>query len=153
MAGFFKRLFGGKQGQPPPQRESCEGEPLSAVYEEFCATFCHKPGQNFMAYARQHADEEFLRWLHWDNEEPEPKALFRLLVDMTRNGEYVWDLKEGFEMYHDGSWHRGGGPSEETQQGLAVLAEEWGVQFTVYYTETEDGPFMYHRFSPTAKAE
>ena len=151
MAGFLKRLFGGKKEEPAPASQvACEGEPLEAVYEEFCATFCHKPGQNFMAYARQHADEEFLRWLHWDNEEPEPKALIRLLVDMTRNGQYIWDMKEGFEMYHHGGWDRGGGPSEETGKGLAILAEEWGVTFTVYYEETENGTMMYARYSPPA---
>lgn len=151
MTGILKRLFGRKKEEAAP-RASCEGEPLEAVYEEFCAAFCHKPGQNFMAYARQNADDEFLKWLHWDNEEPEPKALLRLLVDMTRNGQHVWELKEGFEMYHEGSWHRGGGPSEETCKDLAILAQEWGVEFKVYFTETEDGPFMVHRFSPPSNA-
>jgi hypothetical protein len=149
VAGFLKRLFGKKEEPATPPRPSCEGEPLEAVYDEFCATFQHKPGQNFMAHARREADEEFLKWFHWDNEEPEPKALFRVLVDMTRNGNYIWDLKEGFEMYHHGDWDRGGGPSEATCKGLAILAEEWNTTFTVYYEESENGTMMYSRFSPS----
>ena len=148
MGGFLKRLFGSKTPESPPAAASCENESLEAVYEEFCATFCHKPGRNFMAWARKNTEESFLKWLHWDNEEPEPKAMLRLLVDMTRNGQHVWELDKGFSMYHEGSWDRGGGPSQATCEGLNVLAEAFKLDFKVYFTEFEGGPYMVTRFSP-----
>jgi hypothetical protein len=152
MAGFLKRVFGGKKAEADA-RPTCENEPLQAVFEEFCATFCHKPGQNFMADARANADEEFLRWLRWDNDEPEPKAILRLMVDLTRSGRHVWECEKGFSLYHEGSWYRGGGPSEASCNALSVLAQVWGVPFTVYYTEFEGGPYMVKRFTPAPNTE
>jgi hypothetical protein len=147
MGGFLKRLFREKKTEHVPV-QSCEGEPLEAVYQEFCATFCHKPGVNFMTWARGNTGGWFFKWLHPDSNEPEPKAILRLLVDMTRSGQHVWELDKGFSMYHEGSWHRGGGPSDETCAGLNVLAEAFGLEFKVYYTEFEDGPYMVKRFTP-----
>jgi hypothetical protein len=148
MAGLLKRLFGGTKAMESAPAPYCENEPLEAVYREFCATVEHRPGENFMAWARENTDDRFLKWLHPDSEEPEPKAILRLVVDLTRSGRRLWEMEKGFSMYHDGSWHRGGGPSEETCAGLGVLAQAWGTEFKVYYTEFEGGPYMVKRFSP-----
>jgi hypothetical protein len=114
-------------------------EKIEDLYEEFCRTFCFRPGVNFMDYLKAEGHTDLIKWFHWTTPEPEPKAIIRLMVATTRAGQHVWD-KKGLSLFHDGSWDRGGGPSDYTKDALSVLAKVLVKPIKVGYQEKQYGP-------------
>jgi hypothetical protein len=157
MISFLRKLFGrsgqtstptntGSSGQQSAQSVGPD-EKIEDLYDEFCRTFCFRPGVNFMDYLKAEGHTDLIQWFHWTTPEPEPKAIIRLVVATTRLGQNIWD-KKGFSLYHDGSWDRGGGPSDYTKDALSVLAKVLGKPITVGYTVIQDGPIMLIKFEP-----
>ena len=147
MAGFLQKLFGGKK-QPQPAAGVQPDESLDDLYEEFCRTFCHKPGVNFMQYLREKNATRMIAWLHPSTPCALPKSFIRLFVGTTRAGQNLWE-KPGVTMAYNGNWTAGGGlPPQESQDALSVLAQMWEKPIKLYYTETEGGPTMVMMFHP-----
>src|SRR5947209_809489 len=155
MISFLRKLLGGSGQTSASAGAGSSGqqsghsvapdEKIEDLYEEFSRTFCFRPGMNFMDYLKAEGHTDLIQWFHWSTQEPEPKAIIRLVVATTRLGQNIWD-KQGFSLYHDGSWDRGGGPSDYTKNALSVLAKVLGKPITVYYTEKQDGPILLIKF-------
>ncbi|HEU4754058.1 MAG TPA: hypothetical protein VFU47_13190 [Armatimonadota bacterium] len=106
-AAFLDRLDDGPKGTARATGEGTAGE----EFEEFRATFCHQPGVNFWAYLEADNAWKMQQWLQPDTPEAEPKAIIRLLLEMQRRGENLWD-QAGLAMFLHGRWSQGGGPCE-----------------------------------------
>lgn len=147
LGGFFRRLF----GATPPCEEAAEGvrpdESLEALHAEFCRSFCHQPGVNFMGFLRTKGLTRLSDWLHWETTDPLPKAFIRLAVDATRKGHAIWE-KQGLSLSYEGNWDQGGLPGQESRDALSVLAQVIGKPIKLYYREKPEGPDMVREFQP-----
>ena len=114
---------------------SHEHDEAKAEYEEFCATFCVRPGTSLMELLRTQGHRDLLRWLDPSSDEAEPKAVVRLLVEATRQGLNLWDQR-GITLYLEGRWSRGG-PSDQTRQALGFLAEALHLPVTLYHRKAQ----------------
>jgi hypothetical protein len=146
--GFFRRWFGS-----PPQGESRhEGaqqeESLDSLYAEFCRTFCHRPGVNFMDFLRAEGVTRMIDWLRPDSPCALPKGVIRLFVDATRKGVKVWEVPGPIYMNYEGNWEHGGLPDRESLDAVSVLAQILGKPITLYYTERPGGEQMTMEFQP-----
>jgi hypothetical protein len=131
-----------KAGNQKARTEVGPDESIEDLYNEFCETFCFRPGENLMEYLRANGHTDLVQWFNWDTTEPEPKGLIRLFVGSTRGGHRIWE-KQGISVYHDGGWDlTGGGPSEVTKRALAEFAKVIEKPITVFYREKPDGPVM-----------
>ena len=146
---FFRRLF----GTTPPSAEAAEGvrpdESLEALHAEFCRSFCHRPGVNFMEFLRSQGVTRLIDWLHWDTNDPLARSFIRLAVDATRRGHKIWE-KPGLTMSYEGNWDHGGLPGQESRDALSVLAQVLGKPIKLYYQEKPDGPHLVMEFKPCA---
>jgi hypothetical protein len=157
MLSFLRKLLGGAGQSSPPAGASPGGqqsghgvspdERIEDLYEEFCKTFCFRPGVNFMDYLKAEGHTDLIQWFHWTTPEPEPKGIIRLVVATTRLGHNIWD-KKGLMIYHEGNWDRGGGPTDDSKQALSVLAKILGKRITVGYRDKPDGPILAIKFEP-----
>jgi hypothetical protein len=156
MIGFLRKLFGGSgqasapTGDPSPRQSGQSvgpDEKIEDLYEEFCRTFCFRPGVNFMDYLKAEGHTDLIQWFHWTTPEPEPKGIIRLVVATTRLGQNIWD-KKGLVLFHEGNWDRGGGPSDYSKQALSVLAKILGKRIRIGYTEKQNGPILQITFEP-----
>jgi hypothetical protein len=124
-----------------------EAERLEDLFEEFCRTFQHKPGENFVDHLRSTGADRMIAWLHPSTECALPKGFVRLAVDSTRKGYKVWELP-GISMAYEGRWDHGGLPPEESLEALSVLAQIIEKPIKLYYTEKQGGDPMVLRFEP-----
>jgi hypothetical protein len=122
-----------------------EGEQAKADYEEFCATFCHRPGTNFIDFLKAERVTQMLDWLQWSTPEAEPKAFIRLMLEMQKQGKNIWD-QPGISMLHEGRWSKGGGPSRLSRDALSVLAQILKKPIKVYYHIKPNDPLMVMEF-------
>jgi hypothetical protein len=116
-------------------------------YEEFCQKFQFKPGERFMSYLAAHEVHQLEKWFHPSTAEPEPKAFIRLANDATQKGIEVWK-QTSLEMYIHGRWSEEGGPSQESQECLSILAQILEMPITIYYRPAEDANMMFMTFEP-----
>jgi hypothetical protein len=94
LGSVFRRLL----GTTPPCEEAAGGvrsdESLEALHAEFCRSFCHQPGVNFMEFLRTEGVTRLIEWLHWDTTDPLAKAFIRLAVDASRKGaQYLGEAR------------------------------------------------------------
>jgi hypothetical protein len=147
LGGFFRRLF----GTTPRCEESAEGvrpdESLEALQAEFCRSFCHQPGVNFMDFLRTEGVTQLSDWLRGDTTDPLAQAFIRLAVDASRKGHKVWE-KQGLSLSYEGNWDQGGLPGQESMEALSVLAQVIGKPIKLYYREKPDGPDRVREFPP-----
>jgi hypothetical protein len=148
LGGFFRRWF----GTSPPVRGGTAGvradESLDDLYEEFCRTFCHRPGVNFMDFLRAEGVTRMIDWLRPDSLCALPRGIIRLFVDATRKGTRVWEVPGPITMNYEGNWDRGGLPEQESLDAVSVLAQILGKPIKLYYTEKPGGPQMVMEFQP-----
>jgi len=147
MFGFLRRWFGaapqverGREGVRPE-------EDLDDLYAEFCRTFCHRPGVNFMAFLRAEGVTRMIDWLRPDSPCALPKGIIRLFVDGTRKGINAWQVP-GLSLNYEGNWRHGGLPGQESLDAVSVLAQILGKPITLYYTEKPGGALMKMEFQP-----
>jgi len=150
MAGFLRKLF--SKGHSSETGTSAatgvrSDERMEDLYEEFCRTFCHRPGVNFMDHLNEEGVTRLIDWLHWDTSDPVPKSFIRLAVDATRGGHKIWE-KKGLSMYYEGGWDQGGRPGQESRDALSVLAQVLGKPIKLYYREKPDSSDMVMEFEP-----
>lgn len=144
--GFLRKLFGGARAEEKAGLR--DDESLDALYEEFCRTFQHRPGENFMEYLHATDATKMIAWLQPETPCALPKGFIRLAVDTTRKGYRIWE-QPGLSMYYEGNWTAGGGlPPEESQEALSVLAQMLNLKIKLYYTETQGGETMVMEFIP-----
>jgi hypothetical protein len=144
--GFLRKLFGG--GARPADAGVRDDERLEDLYEEFCRTFQHRPGENFMECLRATDTAKMIEWLRPETPCAIPKGFIRLAVDATRKGYRLWE-QPGLSMYYEGNWTAGGGlPPQESQEGLSVLARLLKLPIKLYYTETQGGDTMVTEYTP-----
>jgi hypothetical protein len=142
--GFFKKLFGGTPASTQGVRAE---ESIEALHEEFCRTFCHRPGVNFMAILQADGATRLIEWLQPSTPCALPKGFVRLAVDGTRRGIKFWE-QPGITMVYEGNWSNGGLPPQESQDALSVLAQILGKPIKLYYQQQENGPQMVKEFEP-----
>ncbi|MGD8237514.1 MAG: hypothetical protein PVH68_03090 [Armatimonadota bacterium] len=129
--------------EAPSATAGCwEHEESKPEYEEFCAGFCFKPGTKLMEYLESEGPPELRSWLHWETREAEPKAFIRLMLQLMREGQNIWD-QLGITFFLDGRWSEGGGPSMESSEAMAMLADVLGKQIKYIYQETPAGDAEY----------
>jgi hypothetical protein len=150
VLNFLRRLF------TPPTRIDAEPKALSGVrederiedlYDEFCRTFCIRPGVKLMAHLEAEGVTRLIEWLHPRTPCAVPKSVIRLGVDGTRKGYNVWDQR-GISMCYEGNWEQGGLPGPESLDALSVLAQVIGKPIKLYFQETQDGPYKVMEFEP-----
>jgi hypothetical protein len=148
FGGFFRRWF----GKSPQARGGAAGvrpdESLDDLYAEFCRTFCHRPGVNFMDFLKAEGVTRMIDWLRPDSPCALPKGFIRLAVDATRKGYKVWEVREPIYMNYEGNWDQGGLPGRESLDALSVLAQILGKPIKLYYREKPDGELMVMDFQP-----
>ena len=89
-----------------------------------------------MEFLEAEGHAELRDWLHFSNDEAEPKALIRLLVGLTREGVGIGE-QPGVTLFLEGRWTRGG-PSEATGKSLAQLSPILGVPIHLIYKDHPD---------------
>jgi hypothetical protein len=148
MIGFIRKLFG---GSTPPSHAVVDGtrqaESIDALYEEFCRTFCHKPGVNFMDFLKTEGITRMIDWLRPVTPCALPKGFIRLAINATRKGENIWE-KPGISMLYEGNWDHGGVPGRESSDAVSVLAQILGIPIKLFYRTTPDGELMVMKFEP-----
>lgn len=132
---------------PKGMGSALEGEQAKADYEAFCATFCVRPGTNFVDFLKAQGVSRLIDWLHWHTPEAEPKAFVRLMLEMQKQGKNIWD-QPGISMLHEGRWSQGGGPSQFSRDALSVLAQILEKPIKVYYRKIPSDPLMVMEFQP-----
>ena len=125
-----------------------DDESLADLHSEFCRTFEHKPGVNFMEFLEREGVTRMIEWLRPETPCAIPKGFVRLAVDSLRKGYNLWE-SDGVSMAYEGNWTAGGGlPPQESQDALSVLAQILEKPIKLYYTEFEGGPQMLKEFVP-----
>jgi len=142
IASFTHRIEGGPGGQSATFGE----DTVEAEFEEFRRTFCHRPGENFWDFLEKEGVTNLQKWLRPDCPNPEPKAIIRLLLDMQKRGENLWD-QTGVSIFHMGRWSEAGGePTTFSQEALSVLTQIWGKPIELFYEPEPDGQIMVMKF-------
>ncbi|MDQ2730407.1 MAG: hypothetical protein M3Y56_02005 [Armatimonadota bacterium] len=126
-------------GDPESERE----------YNEFCAAFCFRPGENLMDFVAVHHITLLQRWFNPNNHQPEPKAIIRLALQLMSQNWNLWDYPS-IGVYVKGRWSQGGGPSQESQDAISVLSQVLDKPIKVLYPKTSDPDAMVHvlNFNP-----
>jgi hypothetical protein len=130
---------------PKGMATALEGEQAKADHETFSATFCVRPGTNFIEFLKAEGATRMLEWLQWCTPEAEPKAFIRLMLGMQKQGKNIWD-QPGISMLHEGRWSQGGGPSHFSRDALSVLAQILEKPIKVYYRKKPSDPLMVMEF-------
>jgi len=123
-------------------------EGLDNLYAEFCRTFCHRPGVNFMDFLKAEGVTLMIDWLQPATPCALPKGFIRLAVDATRKGYKVWEGQEPIIMNYEGNWDQGGLPGRESLDAVSVLAQILGKSIKLYYREKPEGELMVMEFKP-----
>src|SRR6516164_3645818 len=134
-------IMGAATEGPKGLASAHEGEQAKADYDSFCANFCFRPETRLMEFLEAEAVTRLESWFHWSTREAEPKAIIRLMVELTRQGVNVWE-QPGISLFLDGRWSQGGGPSSESQAALSVLAQVLEKPIKVYYRQKPRDPIM-----------
>jgi hypothetical protein len=144
MFGFLRRLFGGaaasaaKTPDAPPAHENAD-----ALYDEFCQSFCHRPGVNFMDFLKAEGVTRMIDWLRPGSGRVLPAAFIRLAVQATRSGANIWDMP-GISLLHQGD----GPPDQESLDALSVLAQILGKPIKLFFRTNPGGEPMVSIFQP-----
>jgi hypothetical protein len=136
MIDFLRKLF---RSSMPPSPDATDDS--DALYEEFCRTFCHQPGVNFIEFLKAEDVTRMIAWLRPATRCAIPKGFIRLAVSATRKGENVWDMP-GIRLLSDGV------PGQESMDAVSVLAQILGKTITVFYREEPSGQGMVMKFGP-----
>jgi hypothetical protein len=124
-----------------------DDETIEDLHEEFCRTFCHRPGVNFMEFLKAEGVTRMIDWLRPNTPCALPKGFIRLGVNFTRKGEKIWE-KSGISMLYEGNWDHGGLPGGESLDAVSVLAQMLGKPIKLFYRETPEGELMIMKFKP-----
>jgi hypothetical protein len=146
MAGFLRKLFGSASATPAfttTANAVQSAEESAALYDEFCRTFCHRPGVNFMEFLKSEGVTRMIDWLNPAIVSPLPKAFVRQMVNATRKGEQVWDMA-AISLLLEGE----GLPDQNSQDALSVLSQILEKPIKVFYRTTADSELMVLRFAP-----
>jgi hypothetical protein len=139
--------MGAADDGPKGAASANEGEQARPDYETFCVGFCFRPGEKLMDFLEAEGVTRLHAWFHWSTPEAEPKAFIRLMLELMRRGQPIWD-QPGIVLFVDGRWSQGGGPSSESQQALSVLAQILEKPFKVYFRKKPQDPIMVMEFRP-----
>jgi hypothetical protein len=145
--GAAASISGAANDGPRGVASAREGEHAKPDYETFCAQFCFRPDTRLVAFLEAQGVTRLLAWLHWSTPEAEPKAFIRLMLELLRRGQQIWD-QPGISLFVDGRWSQGGGPSSESQAALSVLAQVLEKPIKVYYRQKPRDPIMVIEFRP-----
>jgi hypothetical protein len=129
--------FMGVTHSPVAAAGAFEGPAFQRECDEFFASFCHRPGEKLIQYIEANQDDRLRSWLDWQCPEPEPKAFIRLMLTMIRSGGAIWD-QPGVTFYFQGRWSQGGGPGQQSQECLSVIAQLIGKPISVVYDTTPE---------------
>jgi hypothetical protein len=140
-------ILGAGDGSPRGTGSAREGQLAKPDYDAFRATFCCRPGRKLADVLEAEGVTRLTAWLHWGTPEPEPKAFIRLMLELMRRGESIWD-QSGISLYVEGRWSQGGGPSRESQDALSVLAQILAKPIKVYYEKRPGDPMAVMEFQP-----
>jgi hypothetical protein len=140
---------GAAEDSPKGVASALEGEHAKPDYEAFCVNFCFRPGTKLMDFLEAEGATRLRTWLHWSTPEAEPKAFIRLMLELMRREQPIWD-QPGISLFLDGRWSEGGGPSRESQDALSVLAQILQKPIKVYYRQKPRDPIMVIEFQPEA---
>src|SRR5262245_16391641 len=110
--GVAASIIGAAEDGPKGTAPAREGEHARPDYETFCAQFCFRPDTKLVDFLEAQGVTRLLAWLHWSTPEAEPKALIRLMLELMRRGQQIWD-QPGISLFIDGRWSQGGGPSSD----------------------------------------
>ena len=150
---LLQKIFGRPVPAAPTPTSSivaaaAHGEDTAAAeYREFCDTFYVKPRVKFIDFIRRHRVQPLDDWLRPETTEAEPKALVRMMLQLTKEGTQIWDVP-GLSLYLQGRWDQGGGPSPVSRDAISQFAQVIGKPVKVFYRVTEDGPEQVLEFAP-----
>jgi hypothetical protein len=148
LGGFFRNWLGTAPQAGPPAAGVRPEESIDDLYAEFCRTFCHRPGVNFMDFLKAEGITRMIDWLRPTTPCAVPKGFIRLAVDSTRKGSNVWGTSDPIVMNYEGNWDHGGLPGRESLDALSVLAQILGKPIKLYYREKQNGGGMVAEFHP-----
>ena len=141
MLAFLRKLFGSGAPVPVAQNSARQDDEISALHEEFCRTFCHKPGVNFMAFLEAEGVTRMIDWLSPSTRCALPKGFMSFAVNSTRQGQNIWDMP-GVSMLYEGNWDNGGTPPQPSLDAVSVLAQILGKPIKIFYTVKQGGEYM-----------
>lgn len=144
---LFKKLFlRGEPAQGPPVGVG-DSEDISDLHVEFCQTFCHRPGVNFIDCLKAEGVDRLVAWLNPATECSLPKGFVRLAVDGTHKGIKIWEVP-GITMMYENDGANGGLPSQESLDALSVLAQVLGKPIKLFYYPVPGGDLMVKEWNP-----
>jgi hypothetical protein len=135
------------KGGPVMSASAGEGEEAKPDYQAFADTFHVWPGVKMMDFLDAEKVTRLKAWLHWSTPEAEPKAFIRLMLELMRRGVDLRD-QPGLSLYVDGRWSQGGGPSQESQDALSVLAQVLQKPIKVFFRKKPSEPILVMEFNP-----
>jgi hypothetical protein len=145
--GVAASIMGAAETGPKGSASACEGEHAKADYDAFCATFCFRPGTRLMEFLEAEGVTMLVSWFHWSTPNAESKAIIRLMLELMRRSENIWD-QPGISLFVDGNWSHGGGPSSDSRDALSVLVQVLEKPIKVYYRQKPNDPIMVMEFRP-----
>jgi hypothetical protein len=104
-------ISGAAEDGPMTAATALEGEEARPDYEAFCVSFCFRPGTRLMDFLQAEGVTQLQSWLHGRTPEAEPKAFIRLMLELMRRGQNIWD-QPGISLFLDGHWSLAGGPTQ-----------------------------------------
>jgi hypothetical protein len=140
-------IMGAANEGPKGVASAHEGEQAKSDFDRFYASFYFRSETKLMDFLEAEGVTRLKSWFHWSTPDAEPKAIMRLMLELTRQGMNIWD-QPGISLYLDGRWSQGGGPSSESQAALSVLAQILEKPIKVYYRQKPSEPIMVAEFRP-----
>jgi len=149
MTGFIRRVFGSASPPSGARGASARAQDTidDALFEEFCRTFCYRPGVNFMDFLKAEGVTRMIEWLRPATTCALTKAFIRLAVDATRKGQNIWEMP-GLSMLYEGYWDPESLPGRDSLDAMSVLAQILAKPIKVFYREKVDGELMVMKFEP-----
>ena len=117
-----------------------EGEEGLRDYETFTTQCEHVPGRSFIEFLRKERIPELEKWLHPSNPSAEAKAFIRLIVDMMRHGENLWD-EPGITIFADDYARREKQMPKEMRavvDALATLSQMLQIPIQLFFRDKND---------------
>jgi hypothetical protein len=147
MFGLLRKLFGNSPPAPAAPAAAPPLEDIGAVHAEFCRTFCHRPGVNFMDFLQAEGVTRMIDWLRPETPCAVPRGFVRWAVNITRQGEHVWD-KSGVSLLYEGNAEQGGLPPQESLDALSVLAQILGKPVKLFHRPRPAADLMVMEYAP-----
>ena len=105
------------------------------IHDQFLETVCARPGVRLVDALQAVEGAHVIEWFRPETPEPEPKALMQLFVELARRGQTL-DQQPGFDIFVQGRWSQGGGPSDASFSALQYVVKAVGRPIYIYFQDS-----------------